>query len=205
MAGHVKKFGALISLQRLTPPNCNRFAPRQHPFRTSRVSHGRLSKTGGQALGTAAKIDLTVELVCCSKLGYNDVMLIPTLGLCYRRRRIPQSLSAMQSVASLEIDAARVLFERLKRKGISADLRTTTAESGLDIGDIMVEDEQYDRACEVAETWHAELREEAEKKSRRCCPKCESCHFDYAPREPVGPIWKCRDCGCEVVFKSERV
>ena len=111
----------------------------------------------------------------------------------------------MRSVASLEIDTARVLLERLRREGISADLRATTEESGLDIGEIMVEDDHYERACDVAETWQAELREEAEKKSRKRCPKCNSWHLNYVPREPVGPIWKCRDCGCEVVFKSERV
>jgi hypothetical protein len=111
----------------------------------------------------------------------------------------------MKSVASLPIDDARVFLERLQREGISADLRPTTEESGLDIGQIMVGDDQYDRACEVADTWLAELREETEKKSRKRCPKCESWHLDYVPREPVGAIWKCRDCGCEVVFKSQRV
>ena len=111
----------------------------------------------------------------------------------------------MQKVASLEINTAGVLLERLKREGIPADLRATTEESGLEIGEIMVEDDQYYRACDVAETWQAQLKEEAEKKSRKRCPKCQSWHLDYAPREPIGSIWKCRDCGCEVVFKSERV
>ena len=111
----------------------------------------------------------------------------------------------MQRVASLEIDTARVLLERLQSEGVSADLRATTDENGLDVGEIMVEDDQHEHACDVAETWQAELMEEAEKKSRRRCPKCESWHLDYVPSEPVGAIWKCRDCGCEVVFKSERV
>jgi DNA-directed RNA polymerase subunit RPC12/RpoP len=111
----------------------------------------------------------------------------------------------MQSVASLEIDTARVLAERLRREGIAADPRATTEESGLDIVEIMVEDGQYERACDLAETWQEELREETERKSGRRCPKCESWHLDYQPREPVGPIWKCRDCGYEVVFKNKRI
>lgn len=108
----------------------------------------------------------------------------------------------MQSVASLEIDAARVLLERLKLEGIVAELRTTTEESGLEVSQIMVEDEQYERACDLAEAWQAELTEQAQKKSGRRCPKCGSWHLQYAPRDPVGEIWKCGDCGCEIAFKT---
>jgi|ERR1043166_7215353 DNA-directed RNA polymerase subunit RPC12/RpoP len=108
----------------------------------------------------------------------------------------------MQSVASLEIDAARVLLERLRLEGIVADLRTTIEESGLEISQVMVEDEQYERACDLAEAWQTELTEQAEKRSGRRCPKCGSWHLRYAPRDSVGDIWECRDCGCEIAFKN---
>lgn len=80
-----------------------------------------------------------------------------------------------------------------------------TEESGLESSEIMVEDDQYERACAVAEAWEADLAEEAEKKSGRRCPKCGSWHLRCVPHEAVGYVWKCGDCGCEVVFKNQRV
>src|SRR5215471_8106910 len=109
----------------------------------------------------------------------------------------------MQSVASLEIDAAQALLERLRREGISADLRTRTEESGLEISEVMVEDDRYEQACNLAEAWQTELTEQAEKRSGRRCPKCGSWHLRYMPRDPVGDIWKCSDCGCEIAFKTQ--
>ncbi len=108
----------------------------------------------------------------------------------------------MQSVASLEIDAARGLLERLRCERISADLRTKTEESGLEIGEVIVEDDLYEQACDVAEAWQTELTEQVEKKSGRRCPKCGSWHLKYVPQETIGDIWKCGDCGCEIVFKT---
>jgi DNA-directed RNA polymerase subunit RPC12/RpoP len=108
----------------------------------------------------------------------------------------------MQSVASLEIDAARLLLEQLRTEGIVADLRTTTDESGLEISQVMVEDEQYERACDVAEAWQAALTEQTEKSSGRRCPKCGSWHLQYVPRDDsVVDVWQCRDCGSEIAFK----
>lgn len=109
---------------------------------------------------------------------------------------------AMRTVASLEIDGARELLERLKLEGIVADLRTTTEENGLEISEVVVEDDQYERACDLAEAWLAELTEQDEKRSGRRCPKCGSWHLQYVPQEKIGDIWKCRDCGCEFVFKT---
>src|SRR5262245_59279262 len=81
-----------------------------------------------------------------------------------------EPVGPVQSVASLEIDEARDLLKRLRKEGIAADLRLTTHESGLEIGDVVVEDSMYERACEVAEDWEADLAE-ANRNPRRC-PKC---------------------------------
>jgi DNA-directed RNA polymerase subunit RPC12/RpoP len=108
----------------------------------------------------------------------------------------------MRSVASLEVDIARILVERLGNEGIVAKLRTTTEESGLEMSQVMVEDDQYERVCDLVEAWQVEETERAQKKSGRRCPKCGSWHLRYAPREPVGQVWQCRDCGSEIVFKN---
>jgi DNA-directed RNA polymerase subunit RPC12/RpoP len=100
------------------------------------------------------------------------------------------------------MDAARALLERLRREGISAELRAKTEESGLEMSHVMVEDARYEQACDVAEAWQTELTEQAEKQSGRRCPKCGSWHLRYAPQDTIGDIWKCIDCGCEVVFKT---
>ena len=112
------------------------------------------------------------------------------------------SLNAMQIVASLEIDAARILLEQLRLDGIMAELRTRTEESGLETSEIMVEDDQYERACDVAEEWQAALTERNQKRSGRRCPKCGSWHLRYVPDEKVGDVWKCKDCGSDIVFKT---
>ena len=108
----------------------------------------------------------------------------------------------MQSVASLVINLARALVERLSLEGIPADLRTTTDENGVEIGEITVEDDQYERACDVAEAWEAEGTEKAQKGSGRRCPKCGSWRLQYVPHDEVGNTWQCSDCGCEIVFKT---
>jgi DNA-directed RNA polymerase subunit RPC12/RpoP len=108
----------------------------------------------------------------------------------------------MQSIASLEVDTARVLLERLRLEGIVGELRTSTAESGLEISEIVVEDDQYERACDLAEAWQTELTERAEKSSGRRCPKCGSWHLRYVPDNKIGDVWKCNHCGCDIVFKT---
>jgi hypothetical protein len=54
----------------------------------------------------------------------------------------------MHSVASLAVDAARALLDRLRREGVSADLRTRTEANGLEVSEVMVEDALYGRACD---------------------------------------------------------
>lgn len=108
----------------------------------------------------------------------------------------------MQSVASLEIVAARALSDRLQREGISAELRARTDENGLEVSEVMVGEDSYEQACDVAEAWQTELTEQSEKKSGRRCPKCGSWHLRYVPQDRIGDIWKCSDCGCEIVFKT---
>jgi len=71
-------------------------------------------------------------------------------------------------IAMLEISRARELAERLNEGGIPAELRSATDENGLEFAEILVEDHHYDKACDVAEAWAAELA--AEVKGNRRCP-----------------------------------
>jgi Zn finger protein HypA/HybF involved in hydrogenase expression len=102
----------------------------------------------------------------------------------------------MKTIASLEVDVAVELTERLKNEAIPFEIQTATQDSGLDYSDIIVEDGYYDRACDVAEAWEADRLAEAERRSNRHCPACGSPHLDYVgPDRLGGSVWKCRDCG----------
>jgi len=102
----------------------------------------------------------------------------------------------MKSIASLEVDVAVELTERLKREDIPFEVQTATQESGLVFSDIMVEDGYFDRACDVAEAWEADRLAEAERSSNRRCPTCGSSHSEYVGADSFGgSMWRCKDCG----------
>ncbi len=104
----------------------------------------------------------------------------------------------MQSIATLEIGPARELAERLSKAGISTDLRSAADESGLELTEVLVEERSYDQACDVAEAWEAEQR--AKAGAARRCPKCRSRRLEYAPRDRLEDVYRCKDCGCEITF-----
>ena len=106
------------------------------------------------------------------------------------------TLVGMKSIASLEIDMAAGLLERLKRESIPAESRIVIQEGSLEYGDILVADDHYDRACDVAEAWESERIAEAERRSNRHCPTCGSIHLEYTGADSFGiNVWKCKDCG----------
>jgi hypothetical protein len=72
----------------------------------------------------------------------------------------------MKTIALLEIDEAREVLERLKKESIPTEVQTTTQESGLEISEIKVRDDYYDRGCDVVEAWNTQQIIEA-KKGRR--------------------------------------
>jgi len=109
---------------------------------------------------------------------------------------LSETSGALKSIASLEVDLAVKLYKRLEKEGIPAEARAVTQEGGLDYRDIMVEENNYDRACDVAEAWEADRLAEAERLSNRHCPTCGSLHLEYTGADSFGiSVWKCKDCG----------
>jgi hypothetical protein len=106
-------------------------------------------------------------------------------------------VGGMKSIASLEAKAAGELSERLKTETIPIEVRTFNRDSGLDFSEILVEDSDYERACDVAEAWQAERDAEAEKRPKRHCLKCGSGHLDYVWLDNLTPSAKCKNCGHE--------
>jgi hypothetical protein len=103
----------------------------------------------------------------------------------------------MQKVASLASYEAQLLLERLKQEAIPARVDAAIDESGLETNDILVEDGFFTRACEIAEAWDTERRENAQKRSGRRCPKCRTYHLEYVQHEGLENVYRCEDCGFE--------
>ena len=70
----------------------------------------------------------------------------------------------MKTIALLEVDRAKEVLERLKKESIPTEMRTATQESGLEMSEIKVPDDFYDRGCDVVEAWSAEMMAEAKKR-----------------------------------------
>jgi hypothetical protein len=107
----------------------------------------------------------------------------------------------MRTVAHLVIDQARELVERLKKESIPAELGTVPQEGGLEVTEIRVDDADFDRACETAETWEAERVADIARNSPKRCPKCRSGNLEYVPDHKIEYHYRCKDCGCDVVFR----
>jgi len=101
----------------------------------------------------------------------------------------------MLRIALMEADEARDLFQYLKRKSIGVELQIKTDDSGLDFGELAVDDGVYDRACDIVEVWDAERRAAQERLSRLPCPKCHSRHVALVQRDTDGYAFRCKDCG----------
>lgn len=114
----------------------------------------------------------------------------------------------MQVVAALSTpEDAMALIEFLNKERIPSEIRTATEETGLDVTEVLVDDDQYDAACGAAEQWEANIREKAEARPRRRCAACNSPHLeqiadiDYEKTvTKIGTVLRCRDCGHLIAF-----
>jgi len=103
---------------------------------------------------------------------------------------------SMKCVASLGADMANELLARLTNEAITTNVQTVSREGELDYNDIMVEDRNYERACDIADAWQAEVSAKAQRRSQVYCRRCGSRHLEYIPTETFGRyIWMCKDCG----------
>jgi Zn finger protein HypA/HybF involved in hydrogenase expression len=108
----------------------------------------------------------------------------------------------MKTLATLGIEEAPGLAEYLKTRGIRATVSPRTEDSGLEVGDVQVEDAVYEAACEAVDQRMAELEEEAEKNTSRRCPSCDSPHVEYLQNPDnvrtltkIEGVFRCLDCG----------
>lgn len=114
----------------------------------------------------------------------------------------------MKPLAGLDPDSANVLVAYLGKAGIASQTRTGTDEQGFDVTEVLVADADYERGCDVAERWQAELAAEAEQKTQRRCSACQSANvvyldgIDYEKTlTKITAMYRCEDCGHVVATK----
>jgi len=106
-----------------------------------------------------------------------------------------QFQNVMKSVAQLNPELAASLRESLKQEQVSSETTAAIDEGGLDVVDVLVADEDFDRACDVAEKWDAARQAEREKQSTRKCDQCGSKQLETVPHETLEMVLRCKACG----------
>jgi len=101
-------------------------------------------------------------------------------------------------IASMEAGQTGTVLERLKMAGIPVEVRTTSNESGLETSEILVEDNYYDRGCDVVEALFEEQANAKPKRKARC-PNCGSENCQSTPHIRLNWITQCKDCGFEFI------
>jgi len=108
----------------------------------------------------------------------------------------------MKTVATLPPEEITNLVKLLEHGGIPCTIRIADEQSGLDITELLVEEKDYERACDVIETSQDAAAAERKRKAQRHCPKCNSqswepvkdAHYDKAGLA----VFRCKECGCLV-------
>ena len=105
----------------------------------------------------------------------------------------------MNTLAELDPETAQLVVDMLKAEGITCETRAKKDEFDLDVVEITVDDDQYEKACEVTEKWYTA---EAERKTKRRCPACNSVKLNHV-EDPqfktsitkAAGVYCCDDCG----------
>ena len=112
-------------------------------------------------------------------------------------------LGTMKLLATLfDSDAATGLMERLKNAGIACETQAITEEGGLAATEVLVEESHYEAACDLSYAWFDAEQEAEARQAHRVCPKCRSVHLERVPHDSVEVLFKCQDCGCEILAQT---
>ena len=104
----------------------------------------------------------------------------------------------MKLLAKLGPNEANEVAARLKAAGIACESRSVTEESGVVATELLVEEAVYEAACDVIDLW----LDDQSRGARMICPKCKSTHLERVPHDRVEVLFKCADCGCEILAQA---
>src|SRR5690349_3559629 len=105
----------------------------------------------------------------------------------------------MKTVATLPPQDADEVVNLLAKEHIPCEARIADEGSGLDTTDVLVEDANYEKACDVIENWQESVAAERQRKHIRHCPKCRSQDWEqvedayYANANLT--VLRCKGCG----------
>jgi len=108
----------------------------------------------------------------------------------------------MKTIAEIDPLTAVPIVEFLKTAGIPCDMLSKTDENGLDVTELVVGDDHFEKACEVIEQWDAQRMAEVERLAQRRCPFCNSARvkfvddLDYKKSiTKISAVYRCDECG----------
>ncbi len=106
----------------------------------------------------------------------------------------------MKTVASLPPQDATEVSKLLGEQHIPCEARVADGGSGLGTTELLVRDEDYDRACDAIENWQEALAAARHKHLTRRCPKCRSQDWEQVEDRHYAnaglTVLRCRACGC---------
>jgi len=92
----------------------------------------------------------------------------------------------MRVAGLLAAEQAAELADLLRSKRVRCELRTKAEEGGVQSTEVLVEDHDYEQACEIAEQWVTAYNAAVHQKMRIRGPKCGS--FDWGPALKALPV-----------------
>ncbi|SPE59743.1 hypothetical protein SBV1_3480004 [Verrucomicrobia bacterium] len=108
----------------------------------------------------------------------------------------------MRTVVSLPPQDAAEVVKLLDQEHIFCEARIADGGSGLETTELLVRDDEYDRACDAIENWQAAIAAERHQRLTRRCPKCRSQDWEkvedahYANANLT--VLRCKACGCMI-------
>ncbi len=107
----------------------------------------------------------------------------------------------MKTVASLPPQDVAELVKLMEREHIPSETRIADEGSGLGTTELLVNDADYDKACELVESWQEALAAERQRKYARHCPKCSSQSWEWVMDDAQYQkaelmVRRCKVCGC---------
>jgi hypothetical protein len=104
----------------------------------------------------------------------------------------------MKSLAILDPNDASEVAGRLNAAGVACKSLPVTEESGVAATELLVEETAYEAACDIVDIW----LDDWARKAHMVCPKCRSPHLERVPHDSVEVLYRCNDCGREILAQT---
>jgi len=101
----------------------------------------------------------------------------------------------MKSVAQLDSRKIALLVAHMEYHHIHGEVRRGHDGNGLEICELLVNDADFEKACDLAETWFDNMVDESVERARTHCPLCGKPHPKRIEQDGPETIHTCQHCG----------